>query len=57
MKNLNIILRYVVIIWLSMIVGGQIAIKETNDRYFEKLAKLPTKDCYDWRDLETIFNL
>ncbi len=51
------VLKYIAIIWISIIIGAQLGIKETRDRYFERLAKLPTKECYDWRDMETVFNL
>jgi len=51
------VLKYIAIIWISITIGAQLGIKETRDRYFKKLAKLPNKECYDWRDMETIFNL
>lgn len=51
------ILKYIIIVWISITIGAQLGIKETRDRYFKNLAELPNKKCYDWRDMETIFNL
>lgn len=51
------ILKYILIIWISAIIGAQLGIKETRERYLKRLVNLPDKECYGWRDLETIFEL